>query len=95
VAVEAQMMAKPVIATALGGSNETVENGKTGWLIEPDSPQALANALANALTHKDRLASMGQRARTWALAHFTTQACCANEFNAYKKLFNKKQVKIK
>jgi glycosyltransferase involved in cell wall biosynthesis len=89
VAVEAQMMAKPVIATALGGSNETVESGKTGWLIEPDSPQALANALANALTHKDQLASMGQRARAWVGTHFTTRLCCENEFNAYKRLLKK------
>ncbi|CAK0741472.1 Glycosyl transferase [Azospirillaceae bacterium] len=49
VAVEAQAMGRPVIATALGGLIELVKHGNTGWLIPPGNPEALAEALTHAL----------------------------------------------
>ncbi|HEX2859096.1 MAG TPA: glycosyltransferase family 4 protein [Alphaproteobacteria bacterium] len=86
VAVESQMLGKPVIATNIGGSRETVKNEQTGWLVAPDSPQALAQTISKALTQKAQLGSMGARARAWALGRFTTSQCCQNEMLAYKKL---------
>ena len=38
VAVEAQSMEKPIIASDIGGSNETVINNKTGFLFEAGNP---------------------------------------------------------
>ena len=38
VAVEAQSMEKPILASDIGGSNETVENNKTGFLFEAGNP---------------------------------------------------------
>ncbi|SPF30007.1 N-acetyl-alpha-D-glucosaminyl L-malate synthase [Pontivivens insulae] len=52
-AVEAQAMGRPVIATALGGALETVDHGKTGWLVAPGDIEALADAIAAALTLDD------------------------------------------
>ena len=49
VAAEAQAMGKPVVATAHGGSLETVEDGATGRLVPPGDPQALARAVADVL----------------------------------------------
>src|SRR5262249_115107 len=43
---------KPVIATTVGGIPEIIENGKTGLLIEPDNPEALAAALTNVLDNE-------------------------------------------
>ncbi len=48
VAVEAQAMGRPVIASDHGGARETVIHGKTGWLVTPGSPSALAEAIARA-----------------------------------------------
>ncbi len=45
VAVEAQAMGRPVIATDIGGSKETVVPGLTGWLIPPDDPDMLAQGI--------------------------------------------------
>lgn len=45
VAVEAQAMGRPVIATDIGGSKETVVPGQTGWLIPPDDPDMLAQGI--------------------------------------------------
>src|SRR5690606_33402936 len=35
----------PVIATKVGGLSEVVEPGKTGWLVEPESPQQIAELM--------------------------------------------------
>lgn len=64
VVIEAQAMARPVIAADLGGPVETVRHGETGWRVPPGDPEALAAALRTALdmTPEDR-AALGQRAR--------------------------------
>jgi glycosyltransferase involved in cell wall biosynthesis len=36
---------KPVITTNVGGLPEAVENGKTGFVVEPESPESLAEAI--------------------------------------------------
>jgi glycosyltransferase involved in cell wall biosynthesis len=64
VVIEAQAMARPIIATDLGGPVETVRQGETGWRIPPGDPDALAAAIGVALdlTAEDR-AALGRRAR--------------------------------
>ena len=44
VAVEAQAMGKPIIASNIGGSKETILNGKSGFLYKHDDPRELAKA---------------------------------------------------
>lgn len=53
----------PVIATRVGGLPEIVEERTTGWLAAPDSPGALADAIAAAAADATRLKEMGNRAR--------------------------------
>jgi glycosyltransferase involved in cell wall biosynthesis len=48
---------KPVIATKVGGLKEAVLDDKTGFLVEPNSPEALAEAIQN--TSREELAAMG------------------------------------
>ena len=38
-----------MIATDLGGHKETIQNGKTGWLVPPNIPQSLADAIIKAM----------------------------------------------
>ena len=45
VAIEAMAFGRPPLASAIGGLREVVEHGRTGWLVEPGSPDALARAL--------------------------------------------------
>ena len=47
--IEAQAMARPVVATDHGGAAETVEHLVTGWRVPPGDPAALAQALDHAL----------------------------------------------
>jgi glycosyltransferase involved in cell wall biosynthesis len=90
VSIEAQAMGTPVIASALGGSLETVKDGVTGWLVPPDDATALAKAIDTALENPKRLATMGKAARAWVMANFTTETCCAAEWFAYQRLVGKK-----
>ncbi len=64
VVIEAQAMARPVIASDLGGPVETVQQGVTGWRVAPNDPQALATALdiSLAMGTEERQA-LGARAR--------------------------------
>jgi glycosyltransferase involved in cell wall biosynthesis len=52
-----------VIATDVGGLRELVEQGKTGWLVPPDSPPALADAVEAAASDPARLCEYGRKAR--------------------------------
>lgn len=90
VAIEAQAMGTPVVASALGGSLETVKDHETGWLVKPGDPAALAKLLDKALADPKRLTVMGKAGRAWVLGHFTTATCCAAEWKAYQRLVGKK-----
>ncbi len=50
VPVEAMAMGVPVIASDLGGFTETIHPGANGWLVPPNDPQSLAQAMTKALT---------------------------------------------
>jgi len=85
--IEAQAMARPVIATDHGGAAETVDHGVTGWRVPPGDADALAAALAHALAMPptDR-AALGERARASVCAHYTTAAMQAATLEVYREL---------
>ena len=75
VVIEAQAMARPVIASDLGGPVETVEDGVTGWRAPPGDAQALADRLDRVLTmDAAKRADVGAAARAAVLRSFTTRA---------------------
>ncbi len=93
VAVEAQAMARPVIASAHGASPETVidlaarPDSGTGWLVPPDDPAALAAALTQALAlPAEARAAIGDRGRANARARFSREAMCAATLAVYAEL---------
>jgi glycosyltransferase involved in cell wall biosynthesis len=87
VVIEAQAMARPVIASDLGGPVETVEHGATGWRVKPGDPAALADAIQRvlALSPEDRSA-VGQRARAAVLARCTMQAMQHATLDVYREV---------
>lgn len=62
--MEAFALARPVIATDVGGVSELVRPGRNGWLVTPDAPDELAAAMHQALVTPTRiLTEMGVMAR--------------------------------
>ena len=89
VAVEAQAMQKPIIASKLGGSMETIVNNKTGILYKFDDPRELAKNI-NSFMETDKLALniMGVEGRKNVIKKFDVEKMCQSTFNEYKKLLN-------
>ncbi|MES2583330.1 MAG: glycosyltransferase family 4 protein [Pseudomonadota bacterium] len=68
VIMEAMVLQRPVITTAVAGIPELVRNGESGWLVSAGSVDELTDAMANCLaTPATQLAVMGQAARARAL----------------------------
>ena len=89
VAVEAQAMAKPVVASAHGGALETVKDGVTGWLFQNNNSEALARCLRDALSDKEELARKGLSARNWVLENYTIDRMCSAEWSSYEKVLKR------
>ncbi|KAF0118427.1 MAG: glycosyltransferase [Rhodospirillaceae bacterium] len=87
VAVEAQAMGRPVIATNHGGSRETIVPNETGWLVPPGDAGALAHVLARllALTPETRQA-LALRQRAHVQAHFSRENMCARTLAVYQEV---------
>ncbi len=86
VAIEAMAMERAVIATAHGGSLETVIDNETGWLVPPGDPQPLAQALSMALADKELRQRLGRAGRKRVLEFFTADAMCEKTLALYNEL---------
>jgi len=91
--VEAMAMGKPVIATAHGGSLETVVHGETGWLIKPSDAQEMAQRLDNALGDLEALKTIGRNGQKLVRQRFTTRSMCENTIKLYREMILKKRQK--
>jgi glycosyltransferase involved in cell wall biosynthesis len=86
-AVEPQAMGRPVIASAHGGTVETVVEGVTGWLVPPGDAQAWAGAMARALDAgaATRL-KMGASGMDRTRQLYRVDAMCAATLAAYDRV---------
>lgn len=71
VLVEAMACGVPPIAVDRFGPAEIVEDGRTGWLVEPDDAEALTNALVEAVDHPDERRARGTAAHTTARERYS------------------------
>jgi len=89
VAVEAQSMKKPIIASDIGGSNETIVNNKTGFLFESGNSKSLSKKLIEVLNlDKSTLNFMGIEGRKNIISKFNVEKMCFSTYSEYKKLLN-------
>ena len=91
VAIEAMAMGKPVIATAHGGSLETVLPGVTGWLVPPLDPKALAEAISAVFGDRNHAVQLGRQGRTWVNERFTAKAMCEKTVALYHEMHTARQ----
>ena len=89
VAVEAQSMEKPIIASNIGGSNETVIDKKTGFLFESGNAKSLSEKILKLVTmDESSLRSIGIEGRKNIIQKFNVEKMCFSTYSEYKRILN-------
>ncbi len=89
VAVEAQSMEKPIIASDIGGSNETIIDEKTGFLFESNNAESLSKKILKVLSMDETLIqSIGKEGRKNIIQKFNVEKMCFSTYSEYKRILN-------
>ncbi len=89
VSVEAQSMGKPIVASNIGGSNETIIDEKTGFLFESNNAKSLSKQILRVLNMDETsLKIMGIEARKNVTQRFNVEKMCFSTYSEYKRLLN-------
>tara|TARA_A100001015_G_scaffold163265_1_gene181462 strand:+ start:2376 stop:3512 length:1137 start_codon:yes stop_codon:yes gene_type:complete len=91
VLLEAMAAERPIIATYVSAIPEIVIDKKSGLLIEPNDPKALADAMCKMLSSKQR-EKFGRAGKQRALTNFSNEAMSQNFEDFYVKIFKKKRM---
>jgi len=84
--IEAMAAELPVIASRAGGLPESVANGETGLLVEPNNPAALADAMLQLLADNNKARQMGAADAARARERFSWEAVAASLKSLYQSL---------
>ncbi|SHG98912.1 Glycosyltransferase involved in cell wall bisynthesis [Desulforamulus hydrothermalis Lam5 = DSM 18033] len=90
--LEAMAAGKPVVATRVGGVPEAIVEGKTGLLVAPKDPEALAVALAELIGERDRLQRLGNNGQKYVQEKFTVQNMVEKTMTLYYELLADKKL---
>ena len=89
VAVEAQSMETPIVASNIGGSNETIIDEKTGFLYEAGNAKSLSKKILKLLyLDETLLKSIGTEGRKNIVQKFNVEKMCYSTYSEYKRLLN-------
>jgi len=89
VAVEAQSMEKLIIASNIGGSNETIIDEKTGFLFKSGDAESLSKKIIHGLTMDETSINlMGKEGRNNIIKKFNVEKMCFSTYSEYKRLLN-------
>ena len=89
VSVEAQSMEKPIIASNIGGSNETIINDRTGFLFEAGNTKNLSEKMNEVLNLSEVTRNgIGAEGRKNVVKKFNVEKMCNSTYSEYKKLIN-------
>ncbi|HVE72397.1 MAG TPA: glycosyltransferase [Thermoanaerobaculia bacterium] len=84
--IEALLMERPLVATAVGGMPESVRHEQTGLLVPPSDPPALAGAIERLLADRDEAQRLGRAGRALMLERFTLERTGADLSALYESL---------
>jgi len=82
----------PTVASRVGGNAEIVQDGKTGLLVPPDDPSALAEALLRLLRDPAFAANLGNRGREYVISEFSFQRMIENTDQLYTELLRQRGI---
>ena len=92
VAAEAMMHQLPVVATKVGGLQNVVVDGETGFLVPPYSPQALAEKIQHLIDHPELRNQFGQAGYDRAKKHYSAERYVKEVEELYLGLLREKGV---
>lgn len=84
--LEAMALAKPIVATTVGGFREQIQAGETGFLVPPKSSKELALALEQLITNPSRRQQMGRAAQIFYRQNFTAEKMLNQTKSVYQQL---------
>ena len=84
--LEALAMERPVVGFAGGGIPEIVQDGTTGWLVKERSAGALARAMSDAASDRDRARRFGAAGRAFIDGHCRIESMCRGYRAVYEEL---------
>ncbi|MFD2203175.1 glycosyltransferase [Shivajiella indica] len=90
VAAEGMLQRLPVIATKVGGLQDIVIDGETGFLVPPFSPDQIAKKLKILIEDPELRKLMGEKAYERAMANYTADRYCQEVENLYLQLLKEK-----
>ena len=89
ISVEAQSMEKPIIASNIGGSNETIIDEKTGFLFDSGNSKSLSQKILKLLyLDETSLKLIGTEGRKNVIKKFNVEKMCFSTYSEYKKIMN-------
>lgn len=88
--LQAMAMEKPVIGTKVGGIGEAIENEVNGYLVEPNNPSALSDAIIKLLQDKEKSRTMAIEGRKIVQQKYTIESMCEKMFDLYSSLLKAK-----
>jgi L-malate glycosyltransferase len=82
---EAMSMGKPIVGTNIGGIPEQVVDGKTGFIVPPKDPQALAVSIDRLIANPTMLADFGRQGYEYYQGKFALPKMLKDTINVYEK----------
>ena len=92
--LEAMACGKPVVATDVGAVRELVEDRVTGYLVPPDDPEALADAIAGLLDDDELRAGIGRAGRERAIERFSLGRLAELHVEAYSRALDHRAARL-
>ena len=88
VMLEAMALGTPVIASAVGGIPEVIEDDITGWLVPPEDVDSLAGALLQALTDTEKAQRIAVAAHARIKTDYSVEVLARRTLALYHQLLN-------
>ncbi len=77
---------RPIIVSNVGGLGEIVEDGKTGCLVPPGNPGALAEKVLDYLNHPDRAKQFGAKAKEYVFDRYDERKILVQYMDKYREI---------
>jgi glycosyltransferase involved in cell wall biosynthesis len=84
--LEAMAAGKPIIATAVSGTIDVLQDGTTGRVIPPGDSRALTTAMTQFLDDSDAARKLGHAAKSYVAAHYSAQVQAERYLALYREL---------